>query len=155
MPPGSTRSATVSGPLASGSRESRNSRRERAPVAQRRPVGGHHLDLVVVGEDLGGGAGQVRVDLGADDAGAVTDAAAQPRRADAAPGAELGHRPAARRRQRREQPPGLVAAERDVAAAAGHVEGLARRRQGPRVVRSSDESRTRRRGDHAPGRRLT
>ena len=43
--------------------------RERALVQQRRPVGGDHLDLRVVGEDLGGRPGQLRVELGGDDPG--------------------------------------------------------------------------------------
>jgi hypothetical protein len=47
MPPSAISSATLSGREADGLPESRK-QRERAPVEQRRPVGGQHLHLVVV-----------------------------------------------------------------------------------------------------------
>ena len=56
------------------------------------------------------------VELGGEDPGLLAAyAGAQPGRADAAAGAELGHRAVAGRGQHREQPAGLVAAERHVA----------------------------------------
>ena len=96
---------------------------ERTPVVQHAPVGGEHLDLRVVVEDLGGRAGERLVELRGQDPRPVAYAAAQPRGAHAAPGAELGHGAAAGRRQGRQQPAGLVAAEGHVAGGAAHVEG--------------------------------
>ena len=57
------------------------------------------------------------VQLGGEDACAVAHAAAQPRRTDAAPRAELCHGAAPSRGEGREQPAGLVAAEGHVASA--------------------------------------
>jgi len=54
--------------------------REGAPLEQRRPVGGEHFDLVVVGEDLSGGLGQVRVELGGEDPRLRAPYARPPRR---------------------------------------------------------------------------
>ena len=69
MPPGSSRSATASTPSSPVSPGVQEEQRERALVEQRRPVGGQHVDLGVVGEDLAGGLGQLGVELGGDDAG--------------------------------------------------------------------------------------
>ena len=155
MPPGSTRSATASTPASLGSRESRNSSENGALVAQRRPVGGEHLDLVVVVEDLRGGVGQLRVELGGQDLAARADAGAQPRRADAAAGAELGQRAGAGRGQRGQQPAGLVAAERDVAGPAGDVEGARDDRRAGRGGRSCATSLSHRLGSRQSAERTS
>ena len=85
----------------------------------------------------GGRLGQLGVELGGEDAWRpAAYAGAQPRRTDAAAGAELGHRAGAGGGQRGEQPAGLVAAEGDVAGPAGDVEARGDDRRAARGVRS-------------------
>src|ERR671920_587934 len=66
--------------------------------------------------------GQRLVELGGEDPRPVAYAAAQPGGADPAAGPELGHRAAPGRGEGGEETAGLVAAERDVASLAAHVE---------------------------------
>ena len=133
MPPGSTRSATASTPTVVGLAGVEEEQRERALVEQRRPVGGQHLDLGVVGEDLGGRAGQLGVELGGEDPGVRRG---RRERSQAVPTPlpvpNSASVPLAGRGQRGQQPAGLVAAERHVAGA------CARRRR--RATRSSGRS---------------
>ena len=87
-------------------------------------IGGDPLDLGVVAEDHRRRRGPAWVELGGEDPGVVTgDPGAQPGGADTAAGAELRHRPAARRGEGGQQPARLVAAERRVARASRDVEG--------------------------------